>query len=268
VTDATSPGTALVTGASSGIGAAYAERLAGDGWGLVVVARRHDRLETLARRLADTHGVDVRVLVADLAGAEDLGRVCDEVERSRPDMVVNAAGVAHYMSFADLPAPRARELVDVNVLAPVLLSRAAVPGMVERGRGAIVNVASLLAFSGAVDAPFMPRRAVYAATKSFLVTFSQAMAAELLPAGVAVQVVCPGIVRSEFHSVQGLDMSDVPRMEPELVVDASLADLAAGVVVSVPGLADLDVLARVGDANAAMLGSTRATELPDRYGRR
>jgi uncharacterized protein len=268
MTDATSPGTALVTGASSGIGAAYAERLAAAGWGLVVVARRRERLDALARLLDDDHGVDVRVLPADLADADDVGRVCDEIARSRLDMVVNSAGVAHYMSFADLPASRAKELVDVNVLAPVLLSRAAAAGMVERGRGAIVNVASLLAFSGAVDAPFLPMRAVFAASKSFLVTFSQAMAAELRPAGVAVQVVSPGIVRSEFHSAQGLDLSAVPRMEPELVVDASLADLAAGVVVSVPGLADLDTLARVTDANAAMLGSTRATELPDRYGRR
>jgi short-subunit dehydrogenase len=257
--------TAFVTGASSGIGAAYAERLATEGWGLVVVARRGERLEELARRLVDAHGVDVRVLVADLGRADDIERVGREVERTGPDLLVNNAGLAHYAAFADLELRRARELVDVNVLAPVLLSRAVVVGMVERGRGSIVNVASLLAFSGAADAPFLPQRAVYAATKAFLVTFSQVLAAEVAARGVRVQVVCPGVVRSEFHSRQGMDMSAVSRMEPELVVDASLADLAAGVVVSVPGLGDLDALARVADANAAMLASSRATELPDRY---
>jgi uncharacterized protein len=268
MTDAAAPGTAVVTGASSGIGAAYAERLAAEGWDLVVVARRRDRLEELAQRIIGEHGVDVRVLAADLGLADDLARVGEDVERTGPAMVVNAAGLAHYMTFADLPPARARELVEVNVLAPVILCRSALPAMVAAGRGSLVNIASLLAFSGAVDAPFMPKRAVYAATKSFLVTFSQALSVELAATGVRVQVTCPGIVRSEFHSRQGMDMADVPRMEPDLVVEASLADLAAGVVVSVPGLGDLGSLARVSEANAAMLGSTRATELPDRYRRR
>jgi len=261
--------TAFVTGASSGIGAAYAEHLAGHGWDLVVVARRRERLEDLARRLSDARGVDVRVLVADLGQPGDIADVCAEIQRARPEMVVNNAGLAHYMAFAELGAEPATELVDVNVLAPVLLSRAAVEGMVERGRGTIVNVASLLAFSGAVDAPFLPKRAVYAATKAFLVTFSQVLANEVRASGVQVQVqvVCPGMVRSEFHTRQGLDVSDAPRMEPELVVEAAMADLASGMVVSVPGLGDLGALERVAGANAAMLGSARATELPERYGR-
>jgi len=259
--------TAYVTGASSGIGEAYAERLAADGWDLVVVARRRERLEDLARRLTADHGGEVRVLVADLGRDQDLELVCDDVAETGPDLLVNNAGVAHYRAFADLEPARARELVDVNVLAPVLLSKAAVVGMVERGRGSIVNVASLLAFSGALDAPFLPQRAMYAATKSFLVTFSQVLAAEVSPNGVRVQVVCPGVTRSEFHSRQGLDVSDVPRMEPGLVVDASLADLAAGVVVSVPGLETLEAIDRVADANAAMLAASLSTELAERYRR-
>ncbi|HYA69504.1 MAG TPA: SDR family oxidoreductase, partial [Acidimicrobiales bacterium] len=241
--------TAFVTGASSGIGAAYAERLAAEGWDLVVVARRGDRLEELCRRLTTAHGVDARPLVADLGQTDDIERVGHDVEQTGPDLLVNNAGLAHYGAFAEVGSSRARELVDVNVLAPVLLAKAAVGGMVERGRGSIVNVASLLAFSGAADAAFLPERAVYAATKSFLVTFSQVLAAEVAASGVRVQVVCPGVVRSEFHSRQGIDMTDVPRMEPELVVEASLADLAAGVVVSVPGLQDLDALNRLWGAH-------------------
>lgn len=257
----------MVTGASSGIGDAYARRLSGDGWDLVVVARRRDRLEDLARSLRAAHGNDVRVVVADLASPDDVARLADDLVRAEPDMLVNSAGLAHYMAFADLPADRARELVDVNVLALVVLTNAAVSQMVGRGRGSVVNVASLLAFSGESEEPLLPRRAVYAATKAFLVTFSQALAVELHGTGVAVQVVCPGVVRSEFHSCQGLDLSGVPRMEPELVVTASLADLDAGVTMSVPGLADLDRLATLREANGAMLPSARATTLPDRYGR-
>jgi uncharacterized protein len=157
--------------------------------------------------------------------------------------------------------------VDLNVLAPVLLTQAVLPGMLARSRGTIINIASLLAFSGAVQAPFLPRRVVYAATKSFLVTFSQALAAEVGDRGIQVQVVCPGVVRSQFHSRQGMDMSAVPRMEPGQVVEASLADLADGVLVSVPGLGDTEALARLDAANLELMGVTRVTELPARYRR-
>jgi short-subunit dehydrogenase len=138
-------------------------------------------------------------------------------------------------------------------------------GMLARSRGSIINVASLLAFSAAVQAPFLPKRAVYAATKAFLVTFSQALAAEVGDSGVRVQVVCPGVVRSEFHSRQGLDMSAVPRMEPGDVVQASLTDLADGVVVSVPGLADTGALARLDSASGELVSAARTAELPRRY---
>jgi len=259
------PGMAMVTGASSGIGTAYAERLAADGWSLVVVARRLERLNELAARLSDSHGVTVRAIQADLGHADDVQRVCEEIDAVPVEMLVNNAGLAHYMPFAELSSARARELVDLNVLAPVLLSRAAVAGMLARAGGTIINVASLLAFSGAEQAPFLPQRAVYAATKSFLVTFSQLLAAEVLAGGVRVQVVCPGVVRSEFHSRQGLDMSAVPRMEPDQVVEASLADLADGVVVSVPGLADTASLTDLETASHALVGVARTAELPARY---
>ena len=259
------PGVAMVTGASSGIGTAYAERLAADGWNLVVVARRLERLNELAARLSDSHGVTVRAIQADLGHSDDLQRVCDEIDAVPVDMLVNSAGLAYYMPFAELSSARARELVDLNVLAPVLLSRAAVAGMLARAGGTIINVASLLAFSGAEQAPFLPQRAVYAATKSFLVTFSQLLAGEVLAGGVRVQVVCPGVVRSEFHSRQGMDMSAVPRMEPGDVVEASLADLADGVVVSVPGLADTDSLNALEVASREIVSVARTAELPGRY---
>src|SRR4029453_464987 len=178
------------------------------------IARRTDRLDELKRNLAG-RGVSVRTIVADLGRAEELQRLVVELQTMPVELLVNNAGLAHYIPFAQLPMERARELVDVNALAPVLLSRAVIPGMVDRGSGAIINVASVLAFSGAARAPHLPQRAVYAATKAFLLTFTEILAAELVGTGVKVQVVCPGVVRSEFHSRQGIDMSQVPRMEPD-----------------------------------------------------
>lgn len=255
----------MVTGASSGIGEAFAERLAQDGWDLLVVARRRERLEELAIRLRSKHSVSVRVLEADLASREQLETVCDRAAELPLDLLVNNAALAHYMRFEDLPAERAQELIDLNVLAPVLLTRAALPGMVARGDGAVINVASLLAFSGSWEAPHLPQRAVYAASKSFLVTFSQILAAELAQSGVRIQVLCPGVVRSEFHTRQGMDLSAMPRMEPANVVSASLRDLERGQVVSIPGAADETVLERIESAASELMGVALKDELADRY---
>ena len=257
--------TAVVTGASSGIGQSYAERLAAKGMDLVLVARRAERLEALQRDLA-IHDVSVRTVVADLGKAEDVRRLIAELDTMPVTMLVNNAALAHYMPFAELPAEQARELVDINVLAPVLLTRAVIPAMIERGQGAIINVASLLAFSGAANAPHLPRRAVYAATKAFLVAFTEILAGELSGTGVRAQVVCPGIVRTEFHARQGIDLSQVPRMEPDQIVTASLSDLARGVVVSIPALPDESAKARFDDAARALLAVARSPELPPRYG--
>jgi uncharacterized protein len=258
-------GLAMVTGASSGIGEAFAERLAKDGWDLVLVARRRDRLEEVAARLAGEHRISARVAEADLADHDQLEALCAEAAETPLGMLVNNAALAHYMPFSELPAGPARELVQLNVLAPVLLTRAVLAGMIEQSKGAVINVASLLAFSGSWEAPHLPQRAVYAASKSFLVTFTQILAGEVRDSGVRVQVVCPGLVRSEFHSRQGLDMSAVPRMEPAAVVDASLLDLERGVVVSIPGSDDETAHDGVAAAQRELMGATRTVELPDRY---
>ncbi len=205
------------------------------------------------------------VVEADLATADGLAAVTRAVQAGELDLLVNNAALAHYMPFADLPPEAARELVELNVLAPVLLSRTVVPQMLARGTGAIVNVASLLAYSGAWAAPHLPKRAVYASTKSFLVTFTEVLAQELAGTGVRVQVLCPGVVRTEFHSRQGMDMTGRTRMEPDDVVAASLRDLEQGVVVSIPGLEDESALAAVEAAKAGLLGSTGAVTPASRY---
>lgn len=240
---------ALVTGASSGIGKAFAERLAADGYDVIVVGRRRGRLEALAESLPS---VDVQIITADLAtddGIEAAAAACVE----RPvAMLVNNAGVAHYMPLAELPASKARELVYVKTLAPTMLTRAVLPGMLGRGAGTIINVAGMIAFSGPAQ-PAAPQgqRAVYAGSLANTVTMSQTLHAELEGTGVNVHVVCPGIVATEFHEVQGMDLSALPRMRPEDVVTAALAGIGHGEVVSAPGVENYDLLNAVFDAERA-----------------
>ena len=241
------PGTAVVTGASSGIGAAYAEHLAAAGHDLVLVARRAHRLEPLARRLGAA-GAQVEVLLADLADAGDRAAVIERVARPDVALLVNSAGINGYGRFDAVDPAVLVQVVELNVTAPTLLARAAVPGMRERGRGAVVNVASLLALAGSLPPGPLPARAVYAGTKGYLVTFTRTLAAELAGTGVSAQVVCPGYTATEFHLGSGAEpvaegAADVvghsaAAMPAEDVVLASLAALATGEVVCVPGLPD------------------------------
>ncbi len=252
---------ALVTGASSGIGHAYAVRLAADGHDLVVVGRRLDRLEALAASLPN---VAVRPMAADLSTDDGVDAVAAVCATEPLTMLVNNAGVAHYMPLQDLPADKARELVHVKVVAPTMLMRAAVSGMQERGSGAVVNVSGMIAFSGPAPSSQFPRRAVYAGTLAHLVAMSQTLSAELEGTGVRVQVVCPGVVATEFHERQGLDLSAIPRMTAADVVTASLRGLDLGEVVCAPGVEDASLLDAVFDADLAAFGA-QSTELATRY---
>jgi short-subunit dehydrogenase len=252
---------ALVTGASSGIGAAFATRLAADGYDLVAVGRRVDRLEALAASLAH---VNVQTLTADLSTDDGVDLVA-EVCASQPiTMLVNNAGVAHYMPIAQLPADKARELTHVKVVAPTMLIRAAVPGMVERGGGTIINVAGMIAFSGPAPQEQLPRRAVYAGALAHLVTMTQVLHEELAGEGLRFQVVCPGVVATEFHERQGLDLSAVPRMSADDVVTASLRGLELGEVVCAPGVEDASLLAAVFQADLAAFAA-QSPQLAKRY---
>lgn len=255
------PKLALITGASSGIGRAYAERLAADGFDLIAVGRRQERLEALKASLSD---VPVEPLAADLATHEGIDTVA-EVCATRPlTMLVNNAGVAHYMPFAELPAEQAAELIRVKELAPTLLTRAAVPGMLERGEGTIINVSGMIAFSGPAGPEQMPRRAVYTGTLAHSVAWTQQLHAELAGDGIRVQVVCPGVVATEFHTRQGMDLSAVPRMSAQDVVTASLRGLESGEVVCAPGVERDDLLQTVFDADLAAFGA-QSPELAQRY---
>jgi short-subunit dehydrogenase len=253
---------ALVTGASSGIGRAFARRLAADGYDVVVVGRRRDRLEELAAEFPERA---IRPLVADLGDDKGVEVVAEVCAAEPLTLLVNNAGVAHYMPFVDLSAAKASELLHVKVVAPTMLSRAAASGMVARGRGAIINVSGMLAFSGPATIEQLPlRRAVYTATLAHTVALSQALHEELKSLGVYVQALCPGIVATEFHDRQGLDLSAVPRMSAEDVVTASLRSLDLAEVICAPGVERAELLHAVSSSNLAAFAG-QSPRLAERY---
>ena len=256
---------ALITGASAGIGLALAEELAASGHDLIVVARRRERLEALAQRLGAAHQAKVEVLIADLASEAGIDAVSARAAATPLDLLVNNAGIGGYRRFVELDPKVADALIAIHIRAVVQVTRAALPGMVERKQGAVINVASLLAFSGSATAPFFPQRAVYAGAKAFMVTFTQVLANELAGSGVRVQVCLPGVIKTEFHEVQGMDLSQVPRMSPEDLARASLAGLRLGEVVCVPALDDPAALQRIDEANQAALAVSRSTSVAPRY---
>ncbi len=238
--------TALVTGASSGIGEGFARRLAAGGTDLVVVARRTDRLEALATELHEAHGVDVEVLTADLADPWPRAAVEARLaDAGRPiDLLVNNAGFGTSGPFVELDVDREDEEIRLNVIALVRLTHAALPGMIERGRGAVCNVSSVASFQP------LPQNATYAATKAFVTSFSQALHEETRGTGVTVTALCPGFVQTEFQQHSDTATSRVPSfawLDVDHVVDAGLAATARGRAVAVPGATykALDALAQV-----------------------
>lgn len=224
---------ALITGASSGIGAAFAQKLAAQNFNLILAARRQERLAGLAAALEKQYAICADILVADLAQPQAVEQVEHRITRlERLDLLVNNAGFGTTGDFTHTNFSRQLEMIHLHVLAAVRLTRAALPGMVKRGQGAIINVSSMAGFIP------MPHNVTYCATKAFLNSFTEALHLELAGTGVQVQALCPGFTRTEFHNAPGFSRSRIPNllwMPAGKVVDGSLKALAAGQVVCIPG---------------------------------
>ena len=182
-------------------------------------------------------------------------------------MLVNNAGFGAYMPFVELDADRAEALIALQAVAATRLTRAALPGMIARKRGAIINVSSILAFSASLPAPPLPARATYAAVKAFLKAFTETLHGELTGTGVQMQALCPATVRTEFHAIQGIDpdRSPVAPMSPEDVVQASLAALKLGEIICAPGVEDPAVVSAYQQARTEVLQSGLLNRLASRY---
>ncbi|UGY93163.1 SDR family NAD(P)-dependent oxidoreductase [Streptomyces gobiensis] len=222
--------TALITGATAGIGAAFARRLARDGHDVVLVARDTKRLSDQATELHDRHGVEASVLTADLATEEGIGAVEKRLgDGKHPvDLLVNNAGFGLKGRYLEVPMADELMMLKVHCEAVLRLTSAGVEQMRERGRGGVVNVASVAAF--------VPR-GTYGASKSWVVQFTQGAAQDLAGSGVRLMALCPGFVRTEFHERAGMGVSEVPGwmwLDADKLVDAALKDLARGKTLSIP----------------------------------
>jgi short-subunit dehydrogenase len=257
---------ALVTGASSGIGRAFAQRFVQDGFGVILVARRRERLQEFRRQI-EAGGGRVETLIADLATPDGLAAVERRAGAGDVTMLVNNAGFQNYGPFASLDVDLADAQIQVHVTAVVRLSRAALPAMIARGSGAIVNVSSMLAFSAGLGLPFLPKRATYAGSKAFVNAFTETLAGELTGSGVRVQALCPGVVRTEFHDIDGKPVlrPNVPIMEPEDLVAASLAGLALDDVICSPGLVERQLIDNERQARHAVFSAGRGATTSPRY---
>ncbi|MGC6370412.1 SDR family NAD(P)-dependent oxidoreductase [Pseudomonas sp. K2I15] len=229
-------GYALITGASSGIGAVYADRLAHAGYDLILVARNQQRLEQLATRLKASTQRNVEVIAADLNLPADLARIAKVVhEDSRISLLVNNAGVGATASLLESDDDKMDAMILLNVLALTRLAKAAATNFVGQGRGTIINIGSIVALAPKV------LNGVYGGTKAFVQAFSESLQHELSDKGVVVQVVLPGATATEFWDIAGLPVNNLPEtmvMTTENLVDAALAGLAQGEAVTIPSLPD------------------------------
>ena len=239
-------GTALITGASSGIGEAFARRLAADGYDLILTARREERLCALAEELERANGIEAEPFAADLSKTADVDRLVERIQAAGDlEILVNNAGFGAGGRFHKIDFSKQLDMIQVHVVAVARLTRAALPKMVKRRSGGIINVSSVAGFAS------MPRSTMYCSTKAWLISFSRALAMEMAGKGVRIQALCPGFTYTEFHDTPeyaDFDRSMAPKwlwMTSDQVIEASLRDLKRGRAVCVPGFKNRLLLALV-----------------------
>ncbi|MDH1628793.1 SDR family NAD(P)-dependent oxidoreductase [Pseudomonas mosselii] len=258
-----SKGTALVTGASTGIGARYAEQLARRGHDLILVARNRERLNALAEYLTNLTGRSVEVLPADLADAHDLARIEARLrEDASIDLLVNNAGIGTHTPLLDSDVEQMSQMIALNITALTRLTYAAVPGLVRRGRGALINISSVVSL-----APEL-LNGVYGASKAYVTAFSQSLHKELASTGVQVQAVLPGATATDFWAIGGLPVENLdPRivMSAQDLVEAALQDFDAGHLISIPSLHEFERFEAFEAARQGLAGQLSNQHLAPRY---
>jgi uncharacterized protein len=259
-----SKGLAVITGASSGIGAVYADRLAQRGYDLLLVARNQERLGDLARKLESKTESKVDILAADLTNANDLAKLERVLrEDSRITLLVNNAGVGATATLLNSNAADMSRMIRLNVEVPTRLTYAIVPAFVKRDAGTIINIGSVVAI-----APEL-LNGVYGGTKAFVLGFSQSLRHELAHTGVRVQVVLPGATATEFWNAAGRPVEDLPQeivMSAEDMVDAALAGLDQGEFVTIPALPDAAQWEAYEAARQKLMPNLSRSEPAARYG--
>ncbi|MFB2565400.1 SDR family NAD(P)-dependent oxidoreductase [Rhizobium sp. IMFF44] len=258
-----SSGKALVTGASSGIGAVYAHRLAHRGFDLILVARNEDRLSAIADRLRTETGRKVEVIAADLGSPNGLRRVEHVLKTDEAiTLLVNNAGFGGAAPLLEADVDKMQQMIDLNVTALMRLTYAAVPGFVQRGGGSIINIASIVAI-----APEL-LNGVYGGTKAFVLAFSQSLKHELADKNIRVQAVLPGATATEFWAVAGVPVEHLPSeivMSSEDMVDAALVGFDRGELATIPALEDADLQKAYEDARQALTPHLSRSTAARRY---
>jgi short-subunit dehydrogenase len=263
MTNPSSKKVALVTGASSGIGAVYADRLAARGYDLILVARRGDRLEALAAQVSKAHGIKAEPISADLTKDQDLARI-ETILATHRDLriLVNNAGLARLAPAAQMPANDVASQIALNITALTRLTQAVVPAFVARKQGVIVNISSALGIHS------LPISATYSGTKAFVLQYTRGLQQELAETGVKVQLVLPASTATEIWDLSGVPLAALNKntlMTTEHMVDAALAGLDQGEAVTFPSVADASLWDRYEAARSELFAGTQAGMPAPRY---
>lgn len=256
-------GTALITGASTGIGSIYAERLARRGYDLVLVARNRERLNTLASRLTTETRQNVEVFPADLADATDLAKVERKLrEDASISLLVNNAGIGTHTRLLESDVERMVEMITLNVTALTRLTYAAIPGFVARKQGAVINISSIVSL-----APEL-LNGVYGGSKAYVTAFTQSLYKELADSGIQVQAVLPGATATDFWQIGGLPVENLDPgivMSAQDLVDGALQDFDDQVLISIPSMHDLQAFERYEASRQALFSQLSSNQLAPRY---
>ena len=256
-------GTAMVTGASAGIGKLFADRLARRGYDLILVARRADRLDAVAKDLQTQYGVSVRTLVADLGNADELETVAQSVSTDQDiTMLVNNAGTSTLGSVAEAKKADLEAMINVNIMALTRLTIAVLPTFKKRNNGTIINIGSVLGFQS------LPISSIYSGTKGYVLNFTRGLQDELADTKVVVQLVAPAAIATDIWDISGVPLSNLDPatvMTAEHAVDAALSGLDLREKITLPSVDDLQLLANYESARMTLLKASQTSKPANRY---